>query len=47
MTGWLSELGVGIVRYALLLPVPLLIGAGAALAAIGPANRRQAMAGAE
>ena len=39
-TGWLSELGVGTVRYALALPVPLLIGVGAALATVGPANRR-------
>ena len=39
-TGWLSELSVGTVRYALALPVPLLIGVGAALATVGPANRR-------
>ena len=40
MTGWLSGLGIGIVRYALAFPVPVLIGVGSALATVGPANRR-------
>lgn len=40
MAGWLSGLGIGTIRYALALPVPVLIGVGTALVTAGPANRR-------
>lgn len=40
MAGWLSGLGIGTARYALALPVPVLIGVGAALTTVGPANRQ-------